>query len=147
MQHVDVRDLGEWTINLCEDEATGAYNATGPDTPHTLTEFFEVCRLVTGSDAEFTWVPDDLLLKHDVQPFREIPFWLPAAQQESLMTMDVSKAIDAGLTFRPIEDTIQDTLDWVDSMENPPGDAGLSPEREQALLQTYHAQSDDISGE
>lgn len=146
VQHIDVRDLAEWTIQLCEERVTGIYHATGPAEPLTLGEWFETCKEISGSDAEFTWVTDDVLLEHDVQPFREVPFWLPHQQLEPLMTIDISKAMKHGLRFRPLGQTVRDTLHWVDNTEEPPGDAGLSPEREQAILEAYHAQTDDTSG-
>jgi 2'-hydroxyisoflavone reductase len=50
--------------------------------------------------------------------------------------VDVSKAIAAGLTFRPLAETVRDTLAWAKTR---PSDyemrAGLKPEREAELLE------------
>jgi 2'-hydroxyisoflavone reductase len=55
--------------------------------------------------------------------------------------MDVSKAINAGLKFRPLEDTVGDTLEWANTR---PADhewhAGLKSEREQELLNLLNQQ-------
>jgi 2'-hydroxyisoflavone reductase len=45
-----------------------------------------------------------------------------------------SKAIEAGLTFRPLEETIRDTLAWDAVREWPRAEIGISPELEQELI-------------
>lgn len=47
----------------------------------------------------------------------------------------VDKALAAGLTFRPLKETVHDTLAWdLGRGGPPPGQEGLSPEREAELL-------------
>ena len=140
VQFIDVRDLSEWIIRLVEAKTIGTLNATGLGDPLTLGEVLEASRAVTGSDATFTWVPEAFLLEHKVTPYTEMPLWVPS-EEAGFGRFNIAQAKAAGLTFRPLADTIRDTLAW-DSAR--PADAerrhGLKPEREAALLAAWHAQ-------
>lgn len=134
VQFIDARDLAEWTIDMAETKQTGRYNATGPAEPLTMGDFLRACKTTLNSDANFIWAGEAFLLEQQVTPFVEIPLWLPAAASVLLAT-DCRKAITAGLTFRPSDETIRDTLAW--DQTRPAGRewrAGLSPQRERELL-------------
>ena len=76
--------------------------------------------------------------KHEVRPWVELPNWMP---EENLPWVRVDKAIAAGLTFRPIADTIRDALAWDRQIRAQAGDRWrwrLAPEREAELLKTWH---------
>jgi 2'-hydroxyisoflavone reductase len=135
-QIIDVRDLADFTIKLIEIGATGYYNVTGPDYYLGLGKIFETCKQVSGSDANFLWADDAFLQENEVGAWMEMPLWIPSAEGQALMQVSVQKAINDGLKFRSLEDTIQATLDWYD---NTNGDektwqAGLAPEKEAAVL-------------
>lgn len=141
-QFIDVRDLAEWVIRLTENQTTGIYNATGPDYRLTFGKLFETCKQVSGSDADLLWVDDAFLLEQGVQPFADLPFWIPQPDVEPFMSISVQKAIDSGLTFRPLPETISATLDYVDQYpkgELPGRPAGMSREREAEVLAAYRA--------
>jgi 2'-hydroxyisoflavone reductase len=136
VQIVDVRDLAAWTVRRLEDRAEGAYNVTGPAVPLTLGEVLERCRALTGSDARLRWIADEILVAQEVAAFTAMPLWLPAnTGHDGVLAVDNRKAIAAGLTFRPLDDTVRDTLAWHASR---PADttlgAGLDAARESALL-------------
>ncbi len=136
IQFIDARDLGTWTISLSESKAAGVYNAIGPDYRLTMSKFLNDCKTVAISDADFVWVPDQLLLQHNVEPWSEMPFWIPENSENSGMSLrNNSKAIKSGLTFRPLPETIADTLNWW-HREKAGCDlkAGMSKEREVELL-------------
>ncbi len=130
VQFIDVRDLAEWTIRMTEQRATGVYNATGPDYPLPMRQFLETCRATTGSDARFTWVSEGFLEEREV----ELPLWVPT-QDQGARSVNCGKAIGEGLTFRPLPQTIRDTLAWKNGAEL---HAGLTREREQELLHAWH---------
>ena len=143
LQVIDGRDLAEWIVRMVEGRHTGIYNATGPDYPLTLGGMLEECKAVTGSDARFAWVADQFLLDQEVRPWSEMPLWLGGrAEMGGLLNVDCRKAFAAGLTFRPLADTIRDTLAW-DATR--PADqerrSGMQPEREVELLRAWRAQS------
>jgi 2'-hydroxyisoflavone reductase len=138
VQLVDVRDLAEWTVNSAEERLTGPYNVTGPGTRLTMGEVLNRCQEVTGSDTSLTWVSDEFLLENEVAPYTEAPLWVPGEDYAGFSTFDCSRAIEAGLIFRPISQTIADTHRW---QATRPSDhvwrGGLSPGREAALLDIW----------
>jgi 2'-hydroxyisoflavone reductase len=132
VQLVDVRDLGSWIVRAAADGVSGTINATG----ETLSfgTLLDECRRVTGSDAEVVWVPSETLLAAGVEPWTGLPLWLPP-EYSAGHRVSVARAVAAGLTFRPLADTIRDTLAWDAEREWPRAEGiGLDPEREQALL-------------
>jgi 2'-hydroxyisoflavone reductase len=138
VQFIDVRDLAEWTLDMIEARRASVYNATGPASPLTMGELLDTCRAVTGSDARFTWVEEAVLLKHNVVPFSELPVWVPQ-EASALLQVNCAKAIGAGLTFRPLANTIADTLAW--DAARPASTQrrnGLRPEREAKILAAWH---------
>ena len=150
-QIIDVRDLAEWTLHMVERQQTGVYNATGPDYDLTIGQLLDTCRMVSGSDARFTWVNEEFLAEKEVTPWSELPLWIPQSDLDMLGFSDVScaKAIAAGLTFRDLATTVRDTLAWDSARTEtaePPARAlqpraGLTPEREAALLAAWHSQA------
>jgi 2'-hydroxyisoflavone reductase len=141
VQYIDVRDLAAWTNRAAEGNLTGVYNATGPATPQSIGEFLESCRRVAGVESTFTWVSPEFIAENNIVPFLELPLWIPP-DMAGLLTVDCSRAIAAGLTFRPTDEIVQATLDWHATR---PADtqlkAGLAPDREAALLTTWHPQA------
>src|SRR6266498_3249607 len=115
IQIIDVRDLAAFIIKLVEDNASGIYNATGPDYELSLGEMLDVCKRVTGSVAAFHWTSVEFLKEHEVEPWSDMPVWIPDTEEDAgFSRVDVSKAISAGLKFRPLDDTIRDTIAWAD---------------------------------
>lgn len=151
VQFIDARDCADWTIRMIEARAAGIFNLTGPARVLGMGDFLAACRQTTGSDARFTWVPDDFLLGHGVAPFFEMPLWLPPSHQ-GMLALSIERALSCGLAFRPLADTISDTLQWDKQSSSreakpprlasgAPTEAGLPPDREQQLLQDWHAQA------
>ena len=138
-QIIDVRDLAVWTIRLIEQNVTGKFNATGPGNPLTFGDVLETSRNISGSQASFTWVGKNFLLEKGVQPWSEQPLWLPGEEDAGADQVNNQKAIQHGLTFTPLGQTIRDTLAWEGSR---PVDhtwkAGLPPDRERQLLDQWH---------
>ena len=138
-QFIDVRDLARWTLRASEQRLTGPYNVTGPERPLPLGRLLDAARAISGSDARFTWVDGAFLVEQGVGPFVELPLWVPA-EDAGFNNFAIGRALAAGLTFRPVEETIRDTLDWLATR---PADhvwrAGLTAEREAELLRLWHA--------
>jgi 2'-hydroxyisoflavone reductase len=137
VQIIDGRDLAEFTLRLIEQRAAGVYNATGPDEALTFGRMLETCRQVSGSDARFTWAAAEFLAENKVEAWSDLPVWVPDTPEDAgFSRVNVSKALAAGLTFRPLAETVRDTLAWAKTR---PADhawrAGLTAEREAELLQ------------
>ena len=142
-QIIDVRDLADWTVRMAERRASGIYNATGPAYTLTMGALLDTCQAVAQSDAAFTWADERFLLDQGVQPWSELPLWLPEAD-DTLSTVNCAKAFAAGLTMRPLAETVRDTLTW--DITRPAGHewrAGLSAERERQVLQNWHEWNGD----
>ena len=129
VQFVDVRDLAAWILRACTEPVPGAFTVTGPVIP--IRELLETCRDTLGSDATFVWVTDDLLREHDVDEWMELPLWLVDPDFAHMVEADVSKAIAAGLSPRPLAHTVRDTLAQAETVEG----IGLDPEKERRLLE------------
>jgi 2'-hydroxyisoflavone reductase len=140
-QFIDVRDLGLWTVRATEDRLTGPYNATGPDYPLTMGQLLETCQRVINPNAAFTWVDDAFLEKHEVGAFVEMPMWIPQKDNAGFSTINCQKALAAGMTFRPLEDTIRDTLAWANTRVDYDWPRTIKPEREAELLAAWRHQA------
>lgn len=142
IQFIDVRDLADWTIEMIERNATGAYNTHGPPYTLTMQGLLDECKNVSESDAHFTWATEEFLLEQQVAAWSEMPLWLPeeaAPHLKGFMFISPRKAIAEGLTFRPLKDTIRDTLSWYQAKHaNEPLKAGLNSDKERALLDKLH---------
>ena len=136
IQIVDVRDLAEFIIKLIEDNASGVYNATGPDQELFMGEFLDLCKLVSGGIATFHWASAEFLKEHNVQPWSDMPVWIPDTEEDAgFSRVDISRALEAGLKFRPLEETIRDTIQWAEMRpEDHEWRAGLDPDKERILL-------------
>lgn len=141
-QFIDVRDCAAWTLRATEKNLAGPYNVTGPASPISMQALLETCRDVTGSKANLHWADEEFLLANGVEPWSDMPLWIPAADDGS-MRVDISKATAYGLQFRPLSETIADTVAWADG--RPPDHswrAGLTRDRERELLQRlWHSSS------
>ena len=88
-----------------------------------------------GSAAEIRWVPGERLVQAGVGEWMELPLWIASSEFSAMQRANVTKAIENGLTFRPLEETISDTLAWDAERGRPPLEGvGLSPDRERELL-------------
>ena len=113
VQFIDARDLAEWTIRMVENGETGIYNATGPATELGVGEMLGEIKSAVKSDAKFTWVNADFLAAHKVEPWSDMPVWVPPKGEEGgLSRTSIKRALSKGLTFRPLPETARDTLGW-----------------------------------
>ncbi len=141
VQLIDVGDLASWIIRMAEARKGGVYNATGPAGALKLGEILQTSKEVSDSDATFTWVTEEFLLAEEVGPWIELPLWIPSSDPDAagFHSFDISKAIADGLTFRPLADTIRDTLAWAATRAADwQWRAGLSRDKERALLDKWH---------
>ncbi|MBA4494201.1 NAD-dependent epimerase/dehydratase family protein [Paenactinomyces guangxiensis] len=142
IQFIDVRDLARWVVDMAEQRQTGIFNATGPDKPLTMKEFLAECQQVSESDAFFTWVDEKFLLQNHVQPWTDLPLWLPErtglTEEEKpflgFFRVDASRAVAKGLVFRPLSETVDDLLKWLREEQKREWKTGVSREQERELL-------------
>jgi 2'-hydroxyisoflavone reductase len=133
VQLIHGRDLADWLLDMAEKGETGVYNATGPESPLTMERLLEAIVAETKSCARLVWVDEDYLVESGVEAWSDLPLWLaPGGNPEvaNFLAVDVSKAVTAGLKFRPLARTIRDTLEHADTSP----EAGLDEARERELL-------------
>ncbi len=138
VQFIYVRDLADWMVRATEQGASGTFNATGPAQRTTMGELLEACARMAANGATLEWVDDAFLTGQKVGPWNQMPLWLPDTDRLAAGFLDVplARALAAGLAFRPLEQTIRDTLAW--SATRPAErewKAGLGAAREQELLE------------
>jgi len=140
VQFIDVRDLAAWMIAMAERRASGTYNAVGPASRTSMRAMLGDCRAAIPSTTAFTWVPWPFLEKEKVEPWSDMPVWIPASAEGSgLAQVSPARAIAAGLEFRPIGETARDTLSWWKSQPEARRKlrAGISAERELLVLKAW----------
>ena len=140
LQFIDVRDLANFILNLIQQNASGVYNAVGPRNPANFGSLLVACREAAGSDASFTWADERFLLEEGITPWVDLPLWLPNSDPNftGFNSINNSKAVKAGLTFKPLSETVNDTLDWIKT--RPPVKklkVGLTLKKEAELIQKY----------
>lgn len=160
VQFIDVRDLAAFMTRLAANDTAGTFNVNGPiEGSRTIGQTLNACKDVTNSDATFTWADSDWLAANGVAMWGHMPVWIPPTDElAGFHTRNIDKAKRAGLTARPLSDTIKDTLDWFDNNYLPgfreamaergtPDQEfsfgggrrpGLDKEREAALLKSWH---------
>jgi len=144
-QIIDVRDLAEFIILAAEHGYSGTYNATSPAGELTMGELLDTCKKVSGSEATFTWADAKFLETQAVAAWSDMPVWVPLDGEDAGHPfINVMKAVGAGLTYRPISETVRGTLDWWATVpqerKDKPMRSGLTAERETTVLAAWHAQ-------
>lgn len=144
LQYIDARDLAAWMVACAEQTTVGAFNAISASGHTNMLEALEACRITTNSDAKFTWVPPDFVLQQGIRPWSEMPIWVDPASR-GIHSFDTSRAAKAGLTCRPIFETVADTWAWLQSGGRPQmpvglSSPGISTEKERATLAAWTSQ-------
>lgn len=138
VQIIDGRDLGEWMIRLAENGTTGTFNACGPDYAMSTDAMVHGCHAVTGGPATFTHVPAEFLESQEAG----FPIWVSRThpQYGGYGAVSNARALEAGLTFRPLATTVADLLAWFRSLpaeRQAKLQAGPTREQEAAILAAW----------
>lgn len=144
VQFIDVRDLTTFMMDLVETRAGGHFNAVTKPGQYSIGDLVASSVMASPkADARVTWVPEDFLFKHWKEDEVDVPPWSPMGGQYAGASLTgTDRSVKAGLTTRPIDETVRDTLAWFESL---PAErqarlkAGIPPERETATLTAWHA--------
>lgn len=130
VRFLDVRDLALWILSLAQRAVSGTYNAAGPRLHANMGKLLAACN----PQGNVTWVPADFLVAQGVQPWSDLPVWVPG----NFHQISRQKALAAGLRVRSTQDSVSDILAWREATEQPLR-TGLSPEREGEVLALFQA--------
>ena len=143
VQFIDARDLAEWTIRVAEQRTVGAFNASGPARPITTKAFLEGVVQGVHAAPRLAWIATPFLQARKVDAWSDMPVWIPGqGETAGFHRRSIARALNAGLTYRPLPATAGDTLAGFKTL--PPERqaklrSGLTPERETALLAAWKA--------
>jgi len=139
VQFIDVRDVAAFVLRACDAGLGGPFNVVSPARALTMGAVLDACASAAGTRPRWCWANAAAIERCGLQPWIDLPLWLlPAGEHAAFALTDTRAAQAAGLTLRPLAQTVADTLAWHRSL---PADqqaftkAGLSPEREAAALQ------------
>lgn len=111
VQYIDVRDLSEWMIRLLENRAVGTYNGSGPASAMTTNAFVHGIHASYNSPISYVQIDDtDFLNQSGIIGIQ--PWVIQLPQYAGMSRSDNSKAIQSGLTFRSLSETVSATKAW-----------------------------------
>lgn len=141
VQFVDVRDLAAFMLSLVERDASGIFNAVGPQEPMTIEAFLREAQQALRSTATLTWVDDyDLLAKEGIDGI--VPWILARGNDLGHTSIRTTRSFQHGLRCRSTAETVRDTLAWFKAL---PADRQgavkwvLTADKERALLAAWRA--------
>jgi 2'-hydroxyisoflavone reductase len=140
--YIDARDLGIFCVHLLETHTAGTYNLIGPKGTLTMGELLDTSQKVTQSSPTLTWVPGSFLEAQGVHYYGLFPWLDPKGKGWGGSHFKRDRAFAAGLTFRPLGDTVRDTVEWFRTL---PAErqakmvGGLQPEQEAKILAAWRA--------
>lgn len=111
VQYIDVRDLAQWMIRLAENESTGTYNGAGPGFELTTNAFVHGIHANYNVPINYIQIDDfDFLLENGIIGLQ--PWVIQLPEYAGMSKTDTRKAIESGLSYRSLTDTVQATKEW-----------------------------------
>ena len=141
LQLIDARDLAGWMLDMAEAARGGTFNAIAPPGSATWGELLAAAAEVTGGGAELVWADPAFVEAELQEPWDALPLW-PIPSLPGLYGMSGQAAADAGLSPRPLRETVEDTWAWLAAggeladWRSELRVKGLSAEEERALLRS-----------
>jgi nucleoside-diphosphate-sugar epimerase len=136
---IDVRDLAEWLVLCAERGTSGTFNALANCRP--FAEHLAAAREVADHHGPIARASPEWLEKQDVGLWmgpKSLPLWLPGDEYAGHATRSTARAEAAGLTARPLAETLADVLAWEEGQDHPHG-CGLTDDEERDLVARLRA--------
>ena len=158
VQYVDVKDVGEWIVQIAERDLPGSFNVIGPQRRMLFREYLERIRATTGNHAKLVWIADDFLVARGFSDYTNWPDYRPLKRTRvpGFFQQSAARALSAGMRLRPLEETVADELRWFPSYRGADFDfggagmpkdtpywlrMGITRQRELALLDAWKNRS------
>lgn len=134
-QCIDVRDLADFSLRLVHGDAHGIFHTVSPPPPFGFGDFLEAAASAVAPDGtELVWVDPAALLEAGLTG-NDLPMWASDEEDWYVSALDPSRALAAGLTPRPLAETVRELHRHESAQPTPVrGPVGLDPVRERALL-------------
>ena len=117
VQYIDARDLSKFMIHLIENRTVGTFSGVGPLAELSMAELLYGMRAVVSNDISFTWVDQKFVEKYDnIWNLFPNPWYPLGGEWDGFGSFNNSKSVKEGLTYRPLAETVKDTLTWWDTL-------------------------------
>lgn len=128
-QFIDVKDLARFTVLSLEKDLSGAYHIIGPEMRMLYCDFIHLCQEIINPNCELIEMEKSWFDKNEVILPQAYPTYNDNEEGKILFTADNTKAVEAGLTFRPFEETLIDAVEWYENNRESIEDihAGMKP--------------------
>jgi len=121
LQYIDARDLAGFAL---EADVTGPVNTVSQRDAVSMRDVLDACVRATDSAARLRWFAPERLEAAGAAPWTQLPLWIPPGEDSDAMQQgDVARALGAGLRIRPLQETVDDTWRWLQSI------GGTAPQR------------------
>lgn len=111
VQYIDVRDVAEFMIRLAEKKIVGIFNAVGPRSKESISNFITNVKNTFDVTNEFIYIDDyDFLKKNKI--YYIIPWIMQDKYNFGSARINNSLAIENGLEFRDLKTSILETHEW-----------------------------------
>ncbi len=141
VQFVDVKDVASFLTNCLENKHIGHFNVIGPENTFGYKDLLLEMKKTLNNDVQIHWMDKSFLMEEmKLAPWVQLPFWIPLEDdpEPGFYQIRNAKAIAAGLTFRPVQETIKDAMRYFDRAAFKYGEGGgISLEREQEIIEIW----------
>ena len=145
MQVCDVVSMVNFMLHCFEKGHRGPFNVA--HRTQSFSDYLQAVESVTQKPHSKVWIPPEFLAKHDIQPYRDLPFWRP--QLKGFYHINVEKAHKSGLSNRPYSSMITDQLTGY-LRRNPADDfmfgarGTTSPQKEKVVIRDWRASGESV---
>ena len=135
VQMLDVRDAALFALRCAEEGLGGVWNVAGRPMP--MQDLLRAIRAATVSMCEVRWLPPAAFEAAGAAPWTDVPLMAPDAPAfRHFLEVDASRARAAGLTARPLADTLGPLAAWDRGRRDVDLSCGMSAEQEEQVLAT-----------
>ncbi|EKD97809.1 MAG: Isoflavone reductase [uncultured bacterium] len=111
-QFIDVRDLAAWIISIIERRTTGIFNVTGPSCRECAGSLMDRIVSAAGGSPIIRHIDTDCLRRVGGERWLHLADWAdPPESICGVYEISIERAKCSGLVFRPLEQTVLETLD------------------------------------
>ncbi|WP_422081323.1 NAD-dependent epimerase/dehydratase family protein [Ulvibacterium sp.] len=142
VQFIDAQDIGNFIAQCIEKKVGGHFNLVGPASTMGYKDLLIQAKKTLKSEVGILWMDPKFLVEEvKLEPFMEIPFWIPVAldPEPGFYQISNKRAIDHGLVFTDYNETVKTSyLSFKEKrfIEEEGYDVvfGISEEREDAII-------------